>query len=69
MRLRQILLISSWLLAAVAMAQGHNDTIRVMTFNLHAGHDASLEQIGQLIKQHQPDFVALQEVDLKHPPH
>ncbi len=57
-------MIASWLLVAVAMAQGHNDTIRVMTFNLHAGHDASLEQIGQLIKQHQPDFVALQEVDL-----
>ncbi|MBQ3362768.1 MAG: endonuclease/exonuclease/phosphatase family protein [Muribaculaceae bacterium] len=64
MRLRYILLISAWLLAAVASAQGHNDTIKVMTFNLHAGHDASLEQIGLLIKQHQPDFVALQEVDL-----
>ena len=63
MKLRQILLISAWLLACAALAQGHNDTIRVMTFNLHAGHDASLEQIGQFIKQYQPDFVALQEVD------
>jgi alpha-N-acetylglucosaminidase len=34
-----------------------------MTFNLHAGRDASLQQIGLLIKQYQPDFVALQEVD------
>ena len=47
----------------MAFAQGHNDTIRIMTFNLHAGHDASLEQIGLFIKQYQPDFVALQEVD------
>ena len=63
MRLRQIFLIPVWLLAFTALAQGHNDTIRVMTFNLHAGHDASLQQIGLLIRQYQPDFVALQEVD------
>ena len=63
MRLRHILLISAWLLACAASAQGHNDTIRVMTFNLHAGHDASLQQLGQFIKRYQPDFVALQEVD------
>ena len=55
--------ISACLVAYVAFAHGHNDTIRVMTFNLHAGHDASLQQIGLLIKQYQPDFVALQEVD------
>ena len=47
----------------MAFAQDHNDTIRVMTFNLHAGHDASLQEIGYFIKQYQPDFVALQEVD------
>ena len=63
MRLRHIFLISVWLLAFTALAQRHNDTIRVMTFNLHAGHDASLQQIGQFIKQYRPDFVALQEVD------
>ncbi|MBR5685931.1 MAG: endonuclease/exonuclease/phosphatase family protein [Muribaculaceae bacterium] len=63
MKLRHILLIATWLLACAASAQGHNDTIRVMTFNLHAGHDASLEQLGLFIKQYQPDFVALQEVD------
>ena len=61
--IRHIFLISAWLMACMAFAQGHNDTIRVMTFNLHAGHDASLQQIGELIKQYQPDFVALQEVD------
>ena len=63
MRLRHIFLITAWLVASVAFAQGHNDTIRIMTFNLHAGHDASLMQIGLLIKQYQPDFVAVQEVD------
>ena len=63
MKLRYIFLISAWLLAGAALAQGHSDTIKVMTFNLHAGHDASLEQIGLFIKQYQPDFVALQEVD------
>ena len=63
MRLRQLFFISACLVAYVAFAHGHNDTIRVMTFNLHAGHDASLQQIGLLIKQYQPDFVALQEVD------
>jgi len=63
MRLRHIFLISAWMLACVASAQGHNDTIRVMTFNIHAGHDASLQQLGQFIKRYQPDFVALQEVD------
>ena len=63
MKLRYIFSISVWLLACMAFAQGHNDTIRVMTFNLHAGHDASLQQIGLFIKQYQPDFVALQEVD------
>lgn len=48
------------------LAETHpSDTIRVMTFNLHAGHDASLEQIGELIKRYNPDFVALQEVDHK----
>ena len=63
MKLRLLFFISACLLACTAFAQGHNDTIRVMTFNLHAGHDASLQQIGLLIKQYQPDFVALQEVD------
>ena len=63
MRLRHILLISAWLLACAASAQGHNDTIRIMTFNIHAGHDASLQQLGQFIKRYQPDYVALQEVD------
>ena len=73
MRLRNILLIFALMLGGVAMAQsradgqqqpsGHTDTITVMTLNLHAGHDASLQQIGLFIKQHNPDFVALQEVD------
>ena len=63
MKLRQLFFISACLLFGTAFAQGHNGTIRVMTFNLHAGHDAGLQQIGLFIKQYQPDFVALQEVD------
>lgn len=63
MRVRQLFLLLALLVGMMAVASEHNDTIRVMTLNLHAGHDASLEQIGAFIKQYQPDFVALQEVD------
>lgn len=63
MRLRHFCLVCLSLLCLMAVAGDHNDTIRVMSLNLHAGHDASLTQIGLLIKQYQPDFVALQEVD------
>ena len=38
-------------------------SIRVMTFNLRFGERASNRQIAQLIKNYNPDFVALQEVD------
>ena len=62
MRLRHIIFLAC-LIACTALAQGQNDTLRVMTFNLHAGHDASLQQIGEFIRHYQPDFVALQEVD------
>ena len=61
MRLRSIFLTIALMLGFTALA--HTDTLTVMTLNLHAGHDASLEQIGLFIKQYQPDFVALQEVD------
>lgn len=63
MRIRHLILLCALLLGLFCSAGEHNDTIRVMTLNLHAGHDASLEQIGAFIKQYQPDFVALQEVD------
>lgn len=63
MRLRKLFLLSALLLSLATFAHSHNDTIRVMTINLHAGHDASLSQIGHFIKQYHPDFVALQEVD------
>lgn len=63
MRIRHLFLLCALLMGLFCPASEHNDTIRVMTLNLHAGHDASLEQIGAFIKQYQPDFVALQEVD------
>lgn len=38
-------------------------TLRVMTYNIHAGHDALLAEIANLINDFKPDFVALEEVD------
>lgn len=63
MRPRYLLLLCALSLSLMCWASEHHDTLRVMTLNLHAGHDASLEEIGAFIKQYQPDFVALQEVD------
>lgn len=63
MKLRISLILVGLLVGLMGFAQVHSDTLTVMTFNLHAGHDASLEQIGLFIKQYHPDFVALQEVD------
>ena len=65
---RLFLLIAAWCCLTTAVAAPHRNrpdtvTVRVMTFNLHAGHDASLQEIALLIKRLQPDFVALQEVD------
>lgn len=39
------------------------DTIRIMTLNIHHGADNSLQTIGEFIKQYHPDLVALQELD------
>lgn len=63
---RLLLLLAAWccgLTAALAATHPDTTTVRMMTFNIHAGHDASLLKIALLIKQLQPDFVALQEVD------
>lgn len=38
-------------------------TLRVMTYNIHAGHDAPLAEIAKTINGFKPDFVALEEVD------
>lgn len=38
--------------------------LRVMTYNLRFGERASLEQLAEHIKAFNPDFVALQEVDV-----
>lgn len=39
--------------------------LKVMTYNLRFGELASLEQLAEHIKAFNPDFVALQEVDVK----
>ena len=43
------------------------DTLRlkVMTYNLRFGERASLEELAELIRSEQPDFVAIQEVDCR----
>lgn len=38
-------------------------TLKVMSFNIHAGYDASMEQLASFIKEQNPDIVALQEVE------
>ena len=63
MRTRLLLIIAIIALSCLGVAAQPSDTLRVMTFNLHAGHDATLERIAGLIKRERPDFVALQEVD------
>ena len=50
-----------WLLSSVAWGQ---DTIRIMTININQGADTTLEKIGTFIKSQNPDFVAVQEVDI-----
>ena len=37
-------------------------TLKVISFNIHAGYDASMEQLASFIKEQNPDIVALQEV-------
>jgi endonuclease/exonuclease/phosphatase family metal-dependent hydrolase len=42
-------------------------TLKVMTFNIHHGENnvgkTNLTRVVELVKQHKPDFVALQEID------
>ena len=41
------------------------DTLRIMTFNIHYGSDTTFGAIGEYIKHYNPDIVTLQEVDVK----
>ena len=52
--------------AGKAVAEKHDTLrIRVMTYNLRFGELSSLEELAMHIKAFKPDFVALQEVDVK----
>lgn len=48
----------------------HNDTLRILTYNIHHANPPSLKNVidldavANVIKQQQPHFVALQEVDV-----
>lgn len=54
------------LILAITFAANAQDTLklRVMTFNLRFGERATNEQIASLIKRYNPDFVALQEINV-----
>ena len=41
------------------------DTIRIMTYNISAGEKADMQQLGEYIREINPDIVALQEVDFR----
>ena len=62
---RHLLIIATVLASLVAMAQQKPDTLRVMSYNLHFGKDATTDELAAQIKAQNPDFVALQEVDIK----
>lgn len=49
---------------AIAIAANAQDTLRIMTYNLRFGECASMRRISEEIKAQNPDFVALQEVDV-----
>lgn len=45
-------------------AQENQHTLKVLTYNLRFGELASLQELGEYIKSHDSDIVALQEVDI-----
>lgn len=52
------------LLVCMQLGMQAQDTIRIMTFNIDQGSDTTLQAIGEVIRSYNPDFVALQEVDI-----
>jgi endonuclease/exonuclease/phosphatase family metal-dependent hydrolase len=56
--------------SATGTGSSHTDTVKVLSYNIHHANPPSrkdfidLEAIANVIKQQQPDFVALQEVDV-----
>jgi len=52
------------LLGILSAAVWGQDTIRIMTIIINQGADTTLQRIGEFIKSYNPDFVAVQEVDM-----
>lgn len=52
------------LFALFAQFTWGQDTIRIMTINIHQGSDTTLQRLGEVIREYHPDFVAVQEVDM-----
>ena len=59
------MLLWGMLLGAAPAQSREPAAVRVMTYNIQYGNGASLEEIAALIREQNPDFVALQEVDCK----
>ena len=63
---RYLLWVFTLLLSANArsvLAQENTLRLRIMTYNLRFGERASLEELADVIRQENPDMVALQEMD------
>lgn len=58
--MKKILLYILIAFSSTAIAQNQ---VKIMTFNIHAASDATIEKIAEFIKSEKPDIVALQEVD------
>lgn len=65
MKKNRIVLLILGIFISCALCAQDTIRVRVMTYNLRFGELASLEELASQIKAFKPDFVALQEVDVK----
>ena len=63
-RLLLLSIIAMLVIPLVAAQNAASGNMRVMTFNLRAGSLTTLDSLADVIKSENPDFVALQEVDV-----
>ena len=62
--MKKVIVLITIVLSCVSFTTQAQDTIRIMTFNIDQGVEASLQRIGEIIQSYNPDFVAVQEVDI-----
>lgn len=63
--MKRLISIVSILIVACVFAEAQERMLRVMTYNLRFGELATTDELAAAIKEYNPDFVALQEVDVK----